>query len=455
MIDPSVTRRQFIGKSGKGAVAAAGVTTLLREAKAVEANEKVNVALIGCGGMGRYDLRDFMRAPEVNPVAVCDVDPKRLGEAAKEVEKTSGKAPQQIKDFRQVIDMKDVDVCIVGTPDHWHAAPMILACQAGKDVYVEKPCSHNVLEAKAMVEAAAKFKRVTQVGTQQRSGKHFKEVHDYIQAGKLGQITHTATWNYGNEAPDGLGSDPDSDPPPGVDYDMWLGAAPLLPFNKRRFHGSFRWYFDYAAGMVGDWNVHLQDIVHWALDAPAPTSVTSVGGKWAVKDDRDTPDTMVSTYQFPDFVHTYTMRKANGQPWHKGGYGIEFYGTNGTLFVNRQTYRIVPDAALDDDKKLRCEAIDFTRSADISEGDDQHMPHVQDFLDCVKSRENPICHVGEHFRTVVACHLANVSYKVGRQLFWSQEKMSCFRDEGHRIPDARANELLGRYYRKGYELPKV
>ncbi|UCD28684.1 MAG: Gfo/Idh/MocA family oxidoreductase [Planctomycetota bacterium] len=231
----NVTRRQFIGTSGKAAAGiAAGLTvnTMLRDAKAAEANEKFNVALIGCGGMGTNNLRFIMDTDQVNGVAVCDVDDSQSAKAANAVEKKQGKKPRVTREYREILDMKDVDLVIIGTPDHWHAAPMMNACAAEKDIYCEKPCSHNIREGRLMVQAAEKYKRVVQVGTYQRSMAHIQEARDFIRSGKLGKICMTQTFTYGNESPVGMGNNPDEPVPAGVDYEKWLGPAPVRPFNR-------------------------------------------------------------------------------------------------------------------------------------------------------------------------------------------------------------------------------
>jgi predicted dehydrogenase len=428
-----------------------------QKARANGANERFTVALIGCGGMGRYKLNNFMDTKQCDVVAICDVDDEMLEAADKDVQKKTGKAPKHVKDYRKVIDMKDLDIVIVATPDHWHAAPMMLACQAGKDVYVEKPCCHNILEGRAMVNAAKKYDRIVQVGTHQRSGPHMQEARKFVQDGKLGLISATQTYTYGNETPDGMGHAPDTDVPPGVDYDMWLGAAPKRPFNRRRFHGSWRWYFDYGCGMVGDWNVHLQDIIMWTMETPFPIAVCSMGGHLLVGDDRDTPDTMQTIYWFPPsklapkgHVHTYSLRKASGRPWWAGGYGMDFHGTNGYLHLDRSGWRVEPDK-VDWGKGGSPNRIEPVEK----KGADSHPEHVVNFLDCVRSRKTPIASIEKHFTTVAACHLANVSLKVGRKIWWDHKKELCFRDEDLKVPDKEANALLGREYRNGYELPEV
>lgn len=460
-----VTRRSFLGTSGRAAAGiAAGLTAgpLLRSGQGAEANERFGVALIGCGGMGRYKLGNFMDTGQCEVVALCDVDPSHAEGAAQDVEKKRGKTPQKEKDYRRVLDRKDVDAVIIATPDHWHAAPMIAACAAGKDVYCEKPCCHNIREGRLMVEAAKKYKRVVQVGTHQRSIPHIQEARRFIQEGKLGLITMTNTFTYGNEFPNGMGSVPaGASLPEGVDYDMWLGPAPQREFNPHRFHGSWRWFFDYASGMVGDWNVHLQDIIMWTMDTPAPISVSTIGGKWALRDDRDTPDTMQTVYEFgpcklaPEgYVHTYTMRKASGKPWDAGGYGMEFHGTNGMLRLTRSEWKIEADREdwKQPNSPFRIEG--FRKEFPGADGE-AHLAHVRDFLAAVRTRGTPIASIERHYNTVTACHLANVSLRCGHKVFWDAEKAMCFCDRELRTPDEAANRFLSREYRKGYELPEV
>lgn len=461
----SVTRRAFMGTSGKvaaGLAAAGSLRTMAREARAAGANERFTVALVGCGGMGRYKMNNFMDTDQCDVVAVCDVHDEMSGKAADMVEQKQGKRPKILGDYRRVIDMKDIDLVIVGTPDHWHAPPLLLACQAGKDVYCEKPCCHNIREGRAMVDAAAKYKRVVQVGTHQRSMPHIQAAREFVQTGKLGTVSMTNTFTYGNNAPDGLGHDPDTDPPAGLNYDMWLGAAPVRPFNRRRFHSSWRWYFDYGCGMVGDWNVHLQDIIMWTMGVTHAVAVSTSGGHLVLTDDRDTPDVMQAVYEFPGtnqappkgFVHTYTMRKTSGKPWSAGGYGMDFHGTNGYLHMTRGDWKLEADRVNWDDPKSPFRVEGFNRQADGADGI-AHLAHVKNFLSCVRDRSKPIASIDLHYNTVVACHLANVSLLVGRKIFWDAAKERCFKDREMTIEDADANKFLGREYRKGYELPQV
>lgn len=457
-----VSRREFLGTSSKaaaGVAAGMAVGTMLRDARAADANEKLTVALLGCGGMGRFKLGNFMDQG-CAVAAVCDVDEAQMGNAAQDVENKLGGRPQAIKDYRKVLEMNDLDAVIVGSPDHWHAAMMMSAVAAGKHVYCEKPCSHNVRETRLMLDAARKYGTVVQVGTHQRSIPHLQEARAFIESGELGIISQTHTYTYGNESPDGLGHAPDEAAPDSVDYDMWLGPAARRPFNRRRFHNSWRWYFDYAAGMVGDWNVHLQDIVMWAMGVTAPVSVTTIGGKYVLTDDRDTPDTMQSVYEFgpcrlaPNgFTQTYTMRKASGKPWSRGGYGMDFHGSNGFGHGDRNMFRVEADEVdwRTPDREKRIEDQRMRSGGDL-EG---HAKHVTDFIECIRTGSKPIASMEEHYHVAVACHLANVAYLVGRQIFWDAEKEMCFTDRELKSPDREANKHLSREYRRGYELPDV
>jgi predicted dehydrogenase len=456
----TIHRREFMQRSGTSvgsaalAWTAADLLTATRAAEAAESpNEKVVFGLIGCGGQGRHNLRVHMQNKEVEVAALCDVDDQRAFETVKDVTKTGRPEPATCKDFREILDNKDIDAVIVGTPDHWHAIPTILACQAGKDVYVEKPVAHNIIEGRAMVDAARKYKRVVQVGTQQRSGTHFQKAVEIVRSGILGRITLCRTWNTGNETPNGIGNPADTDPPAHLDYDRWLGPAPKRPYNPNRCHYQFRWFFDYAAGMVGDWNVHLQDIIQWGMDVEAPISISATGGKWALTDNRDTPDTMEVTYEYESkqgpFNSIYSMSKTNDALIEGRGYGIIFYGTEGSLLVHRSGWEIRPH--YDGDEKNKTARIEAASAG----GSPQNEPHARNFLDCIKSREKPISDIEIAHHTTTACHLGNIAMKVGRRIYWDASKEMCFTDRGLTNYDRGANTLLSREYRKGYELPKV
>ena len=305
------SRRQFLKESvAAGAVAGAAMTdsealfagSASPQARIIGANDRIRVGLIGCGGRGRSVLRDFLQVKSIECVALCDVDDAQSAEAGKLTQQASQKPGLITRDFRRVIEQKDIDAVIVGTPDHWHAIPTIMACQAGKDVYVEKPLSVCIAEGRAMVEAARKHDRVVQMGTQQRSAPHYTDAVEFVKSGQLGKIRLVRTWAY----LDWKGELPpvaDSEPPSTVDYDLWLGPARKRPFNKNRFHFTFRWYWDYSGGLMTDWGAHMIDIANWAMGIKAPNSAVSVGGKFGYpKDAMETPDTQQVIWAFPEFT---------------------------------------------------------------------------------------------------------------------------------------------------------
>jgi predicted dehydrogenase len=458
-------RRRFVSTAAAGIVGAS--VSVRGSSQGVQgANDRITIGLIGCGGMGRSNLQNFLRMPDVQVAAVCDVYEFNRNRALKMVEGQKGAGQvAAVDDFRRVLDRKDIDVVIVAPPDHWHAIPTIMACEAGKDVYVEKPLSHNIVEGRKMVQAVEKHKRVLQMGTQQRSGAHFQEAVKLVRDGKIGKVTSVATWNYGNQSPYGCGNHPDSAPPAGLDWDFYLGPAPKVPFNTNRFIWNFRWFWDYAGGMMTDWGVHLIDIAQWAMDVTAPTSVTAAGGKYVIQDNRDTPDTIQALYEYPGFVLTYSNRVLNARANNGHGYGIEFYGTDGTLFLDRSGYEIIPEttgvlelpqpwhakeveqveAEQRKEWKRSWKARQPRTAVAAGETSDQNLSHTRNFLDCVKSRQKPISDAETGHRSTSACLLANVSLRSGRKITWNGATETI---EG----DADAAKYLTREYRAPWKL---
>ncbi len=436
-------RRNFIKSATAGAVAA-GLTLRGASASAriLGANDRIVAGFIGTGRMGESNLRDFIKQSNVDVAAVCDV-------YAPNLEKAGALAPRAAKltDFRRLLDRKEVDVVVVATPDHWHALPMVMACQAGKDVYVEKPISLTIDEGRKMVEAARKYNRVVQVGTQQRSGIHFQKAVDIIRSGKIGKVSFVRTWNFGNQHPNGIGNPPDSDPPKDLEWDLWLGPAPKVPFNANRFGvfpdrwSSFRWFWDYAGGMVTDWSVHLIDIVQWAMGVDYPHTISATGGKFYLQDNRDTPDTIMVTYEYPGFVCTYENRECNGNTINGKGYGIMFHGTDGTLFVDRGGLEVIPEKRRESQNKM----VDRTEPIKVENSNDQHETHVRNFLDSVKSRQKPICDIEIGHRTTSAALLANIAYRSRRRIAWDGKSEEI-------IGDREASRLLAKPYRKPWSL---
>jgi predicted dehydrogenase len=441
-----LNRRQFLSTSAVGAAGLVAPLTFADEGKKVAAGEKVTVALVGCGGMGRANLRDFARLPEFEVAALCDPDPGQIKGAIADLKqaKRPTEKIQTEQDFRKIIDRKDIDAIIVGTPDHWHAYVLIAACAANKDVYCEKPLSHNIVEGRAMVNAAKKNKRVVQIGTQQRSGQHFKDAVKYAQSGKLGHIYMCRTWITNGTPPEGAGNPEDSDPPPGVDYDLWLGPAPKRPFNRNRFHHQFRWFWDYGNGLCNDWGVHLNDIILWGMKVSAPLSVSAIGGKQEMKDNSDTPDTLDIYYEYPGFTHIYTVRRGRTLFGFQGSHGMSYTGANGTLHVNRGGWSVIPEGN-------RIEAEKHPTS-------DQHFAHVQNFLRCIRNRsEKTASDIEDMHRATTTCHLANISIKVKRRIYWDAENERCYRGYDPATKkflneDTEANAYLLREPRKPWSL---
>jgi predicted dehydrogenase len=435
----SLSRRGFMEKSVVAAAAAPLMIGALKPRYAsgqtgVGPNDRIRVALIGSGGMGRGDLATFFLNAEVDCAVICDVDDAMIAKGVSEAERRREKAPETVKDFRRVLDRKDVDAVIVATPDHWHALPTVLACQAGKDVYVEKPLATSIAEGRAMLEAARKHNRVVQMGTQWRSGEHWAKAVEFVQSGKLGKVGTVRGWAY-HDWLGSIGNPPDGDPPPGVDYDMWLGPAPKRPFNPNRFHFNFRWFWDYAGGLMTDWGVHLINIMLWAMGPELPKSVMSSGGKYVLTDNSETPDTQTTVYEFPSYTLIWEHKVGigvglNGRPW-----GISFSGTEGTMILDDGGWEIIPEP-----KKKSLEAQKYPGSPD------PRPAHVRNFLDCVKSRQQPVENlaVGHHVSTVA--HLGNIALRSRQNITWDNQK--------ERIPnDKKADRLVGVAYRKPWKLP--
>jgi predicted dehydrogenase len=431
-------RRDFLAVSAAGAAAATFTGT--GTAKAAAAAEPVRLGIIGPGRQGIYNMRKFLEHPQCKVTVVCDVYEPWLERARQET------GAPAVRDFRQVLDRKDVDAVVISTPDHWHALQTVMACEAGKDVYVEKPTSVTVVEGRRMVAAARRTGRVVQVGTQQRSGRHFKKAVELIKSGDLGKVTAVRTWNFGNAFPAGVGSPPDTDPPAGLDWDLWLGPAPKVPFNANRFGvfpdrwSSFRWFWDYAGGMMTDWGVHLLDIVQWAMDVDAPLSVSASGGKFALTDNRETPDTITALYEYPGFICTYENRECNNRQINEQGYGIEFYGTEGTLFVNRNGFELFPQTRREGDRQ-----VPRVYAMKMENVNDSNHDHVADFLDCMKSRALPVSDIEIGHRSTTTCLLANISYRTGRKIRWDGRKEEI-------VGDPEASKYLHREYRAPWVL---
>jgi predicted dehydrogenase len=411
--------------------AGAGLTTSLFSGRMRGANDRITLAFLGVGGMGNYNLTLAMRQPQVAVVGLCDVYQTNL-ERSVATAIAGGHQPKAVKDFREVLADKSVDAVCICTPDHWHALMTVEACKAGKDVWVEKPVCATVEEGRKMVLAARKYSRVVQSGTMQRSGDVFQKATELIRSGRLGKITFCRTWNYGLMDEKGMGNPPDSDPPPGLDWDMWLGPAPLRPYNKNRCMFNFRWFWDYAGGMMTDWGVHWMDIVQMAFNETMPAAITALGGIYYLKDNRETPDTLLVTYEYPGFLATYEWRAGNAESMFKQGGGILFHGTRGTLFVTRNLYKVTPEKGSD------LEPVEEQRI------NDAHLAHWANFLECIRTRQKPVSDIETGYRSTATCLLGNAALRSRMRVAWDPHKETTLQGE--------ARPYLTREYRAPWKL---
>jgi predicted dehydrogenase len=408
----------------------------------ISPSDQLNIGAIGINGMGWSNVRAALKIPGVNLVAVCDIDKNVIERRMKELaDKNYDTAKIKVyADYRKLLDQKDIDAVIIGTPDHWHALIMIHACQAGKDVYVEKPVGNSIVECRTMVAAQQRYNKVVQAGQWQRSQQHFRDAVDFVQSGQLGNIRTVKVWCYqGWMRPKPVVAD--SAPPPGVDYKQWLGPAVTRPFNASRFHFDFRWFWDYAGGLMTDWGVHLLDYGLLGMKADLPKTICGMGGKFAYPElYEETPDTLTTLYEFDGFnlVWDSAMGIDNGS--YGRDHGIAYIGNNGTLVLSRGGWEVIEEK-----QGKNKVSKPFVKSSD--NGLDKHW---ENFVSVVKSRKTEDLHcsiqAGAHVATVA--QMGNISFRTGKKLNWD-------RKEG-KFTDAAVNDayLLQKYH-NGYVLPKI
>jgi len=438
------SRRTFLKQSSlvlAGAGSAAFVPQHVMASHIIGANEKVRIGVIGCKGMGFSNLRAHLKLDNVECAALCDVDGQVLEQRTAEVEEMTGKRPLNYRDYRKMLENKDIDAVIIGTPDHWHCLIMVDACEAGKDVYVEKPIANSIAECDLMVKAAKHYNRVVQVGQWQRSDQHWTDAVNYVQSGKLGKIRLVKAWAYMGWMKD-IPVKPDKPAPEWVDYDMWLGPAPKRPFNENRFHFTFRWFWDYAGGLMTDWGVHLIDMALYGMNATAPTSVMASGGKLAYPEDAsETPDTLQTVYEFDGFNMLWEHGVGiNGGPYGRD-HGVAFIGNLGTLVVDRGKWEVIPEQ---EEGKYKTEAI----PVQYRSGESGLDLNAKNFIECIKSRATPRTNIEIGRLAAVTAHLGNVAYKTGRKVYWDAAKGE-FKD------DAEANAYIVPEYHNAWKLPNV
>jgi len=438
-------RRNFIQKASVTA-AGAGVFTILPSgtwSSPVSPGDKINIALIGCNNQGFWDLKCHLDYDDVNCVALCDVDSKVLNDRAAEIKNKYKVEPKLYKDFRKMLEQKDIDAVIIGTPDHWHCLQLVYSCQAGKDVYVEKPMANSIAECNIMVKASDYYNRIVQVGQQQRSGYVFQESMKMIKDGTIGKLRKVNAWgnfNYGT----GTEIVADSPVPEGVDYDMWLGPSPLRPFNRSRFHGSWRHFWDYGGGLMSDWGVHLLDVGLWAKDlVEAPTQVlTYAANSSSEKKMRDTFDTMTVIYPKKDYVINWDMTAGIQQGSYGKLYGLAFIGEKATIVTDRSGFQVFPE--WDNNKKAG-----KTEAKSFKEGKESHSQHARNFIDCVKSRNKPVCPPELGRVAALHAHIPNIAARTGEtMLYWDDSNVRFTKSE-------KANALIKPEYRAPWSFPKI
>jgi predicted dehydrogenase len=447
---PSMTRRSFVQT---------GAATLLTAAswKRVRgANERIGVGFIGYGLIGKRHVLDFQEQPDAQLVAVAETHRGRFNEALGLI----GASAKGYGDFRRLLDNRAVDAVVVSTPDHWHALMTMLACAAGKDVYVEKPLTLCVREGRWMIDVARRHQRIVQVGTQQRSGPHYQRARELIQSGYLGKISSVRMAAYRNIMP-GFGRPPDQEPPPELDWEMWLGPAPWHKYNPNRAIYHFRWFWDYSGGQMTNLAAHALDIVDWFIGGQGPRAVTSAGGRFSLLDNGETPDTQDTLIEFPGWTAIWSHREASAG--RSGSGGLEFFGPKGSMALSRARMIVTPDRKLPPGNLVpqftgaqpvggpTRTAVQgspelWTKPIEDRSGNsrDQLKRHVRNFLDCVKSRQPPISDLESGHRAATICHLANISLRLGRKIRWDGQHEQI-------LGDAEAAKHLIRPYRPPWD----
>jgi predicted dehydrogenase len=444
--DHRPSRRAFIRSAGAalGGITLAGCRSVASGGAAAGApvvghagpspSDTIVLGMIGVGNMGSNRLREFLEHPDVQIGAVCDVDSRHVDEAVAMVRERRGRTPETFGDFRLLLERQDLDAVAIVTPDHWHAIPTVSACEAGKDVFVEKPLSYSVAEGRTMVDAAAAHARVTQMGNHIHNDlPNYRRVVERIRSGQLGRITRVDLWKTSDI--DGRGNPPDESPPPELDYDFWLGPAPDRPYNPLRSHGTFRHFWDYSGGTFIDFWCHIADVAFWALDLGAPTTVSAAGGRYYLTDGTETPDTLHATFAFPDLFMTFTLHPQPLPGYEQMGHiGAAFVGENATLVTNYESHEIYVDGQ---------PAPDFPEPA-------IHIPdspgHLREFLDGIKSRNlETTCRVEYGHRLSKVGLLANVAFRSESTIHWDDARESIIGNES-------AGKLLSRPMRPPWSI---
>jgi len=390
----TMTRRTFL--------ASAAAASSLLSARATAANERIGFAVIGCRNRGHQVGNAFLRTGAFELRTVCDCDTAMLDRGLEELPKDTARSAQRETDFRRVLDNPDIDAVIVATPDHWHAAMTIMALEAGKHVYVEKPASYNIGDGRRMVAASAAHPdRVVQVGTQQRSGRHFMEAKQFIEEGGLGRIGFCRTWIAHTRNP--IAKIPDSTPPPHLDYEMWVGPAPMHPYNENRTHYNWHWVRDWGTGEMGNWGAHWLDVARWLLGVDLPSAAYAHGGQFLVKDIKEWPDTQTVVYEYPELTLVWEQRLWVDYQIHGMRNGVEIAGDKATLLINRSGWTVHPRGGEPENHR----ASELERA------------HAQSFADAIREGAAPSAPIGEGCKSAALCHLGNIAAVTGDRIVFN------------------------------------
>ena len=426
------TRRQFLNRTavlGVGTVA----MSITRRTHAAEANNKIVLGIIGPGGMGTNLLKSFAAQPDVAVAWVCDPDSERAAKAAQTAEQISGKRPKTEKDLRRVLEDKSVDAVIIATPDHWHAPATILACEAGKHVYVEKPCSHNIREGRLMIQAARRHRRVVQAGTQSRGTLHVRRAMDLLHGGAIGEVLVAKAWNSQHRG--SIGRAKPSEPPSHLDFDLWIGPAPFVPYQSNLLPGVWRWWYAFGTGDMGNDGVHDLDLARWGLGVEThPTTISAVGGKYFYDDDQQFPDTQTVVFEYAgegarkrQLIYEQRLWSPYVQEGHENGNA--FYGTKGMLILGKHGgWQLFGPK-----NELR----------EKMSGEVESTPHHRDFLECIRSGSRPNADIEINHLSTTLCHLGNIATRVRRTLTFDPKSEQIMNDR-------EAGALVRREYRQDH-----
>ncbi|HKZ38424.1 MAG TPA: Gfo/Idh/MocA family oxidoreductase [Chryseolinea sp.] len=445
-------RRNFVKGAGTalagGMILTPGIMAYAN--KSISQNEKFTIGVIGCNGMGWSNTNSFLKMKDVDLVGICDVDSNVVKKRLTDYAALRKNTPKSYADYRELLNNKDIDAVIIGTPDHWHCKMMVDAVKAGKHVYVEKPIANSIAECNLMVAAQKKTGKIVQAGQWQRSGPHYKKAIEIVRSGVLGKIRLVKVWAYqGWMKP--VPVLPDSAVPAGVDYNFWLGPAPKRNFNANRFHFNFRWFWDYAGGLMTDWGVHEIDIALYAMEANAPISVMATGGKLAYPDDAsETPDTLQAVFQYKDFNMLWEHATGIDNGPYKRREGIAFIGNNGTLVVDRGGYEVIVEHQAEGYSAFGKGKMD-TIEAYVKPDEVNYLDlHTQNFVEAVKKNDQSFLNTPIHSGSVAAINaqMGNIAYKTGSKVFWDAKNENFG-------TNTEANKLIKTAYHNGWEMPGV